>query len=348
MTYARVADERAEGPASEPPRDGGAGSTREVLAHELGGWLADGLISAPTHALLRDRYQARSFGLGQAIQYVGIAGGLLAFFGLLGLLSAVSDSLLVGAVLFGAAGAVVLRAGLALAKDPQDRYRVSSKVVLALGVVIATLAVGAAATEVTRSEATLMWLTGAVVVPGVLALAYRHRNLLLLVLGLLAMFHWVGTSSSMFGRSGYALEIQDPRWMCVAALAAVAVGVLHQQRWRERTGRFYQAYEVTGLVYLNLSLLILTIDDGHWGASLPWILVWAVAGLGQLVAGARLHDGVLTGFGVTAVVLNLYTRYFETFWSRVHLGWFLLLGGLSLLAAGAACELAMARARRQP
>ncbi len=320
-------------------------TAREVLARELGGWLADGLVSAETHALLRRRYQARAVGLGQALQYVGIAGGVLAFFGLIGLVSAMAGSALVAAVLFGGAGAVVTRVGLGLAGDAHDRYRSSSKVVLALGVVTSVIAAGLAVSEVTHSEAALLWGTGLLVVPAVLALAYLRRNLFLLVLALLAAFHWVGTSSSMFGRGGYALEIQDPRWMCGAALAAVALGVLHQVRWREHTGRFYQAYEVTGLVYLNLSLLILTIDDGRHGAPLVWIAVWAVAGLAQLVAGARLHDGVLTGFGVTALVVNLYTRYFETFWSRWHLGWLMLAGGLSLLAAGAACEVALLRAR---
>src|SRR5690349_16211564 len=107
---------------------------RERLARDLGGWLADGLISAETHALLARRYEARSFGLAQAVKYVGISGGVLAFFGLLGLVGAVSESLWVAAGLLCSVGVGVTVVGIRLSRDALGRYAVSSKMVLALGV----------------------------------------------------------------------------------------------------------------------------------------------------------------------------------------------------------------------
>jgi hypothetical protein len=41
----------------------------------------------------------------------------------------------------------------------------------------------------------------------------------------------------------------------------------------------------------------------------------------------------------------VYTRYYERFWDRMSLGGFLLVGGLALLAAGAAAEVALKRWR---
>ena len=132
--------------------------------------------------------------------------------------------------------------------------------------------------------------------------------------------------------------------MSVAALLAVGAGVWHEIYLRERTGRFYQAYEALGLAYLNLSLLILSIFP-EGGSQLPWVLAFAAAGIAQIVAGARLHNGLFTGFGVTALAVNLYTRYFEYFWERTHKGVFFLVGGVSLLGAGLACEILLKRIR---
>ena len=54
---------------------------------------------------------------------------------------------------------------------------------------------------------------------------------------------------------------------------------------------------------------------------------------------------MLVGFGVTALGLQLFTRYFESCWDRTDQGLFFLLGGAMLLAFGVACE---ALARRLP
>jgi uncharacterized membrane protein len=173
-------------------------------------------------------------------------------------------------------------------------------------------------------------------------LAYRNSNQFLLVLTLLGFFHWVGSWTSMFGRSTYALEIQDPRLMSLAALGVVALGIYHERELRRTTGRFFQAYETLGLIYLNLSLLILSIEH-TWRGSLnsTWALVLFGAAIAQIVVGARLHNSLITGFGVTAFAINLFTRYYETFWNRMSMGVFFLLGGLGLFLAGFACEVSL-------
>jgi len=124
------------------------------------------------------------------------------------------------------------------------------------------------------------------------------------------------------------------------------VGIYHERYMRNQTGRFFLAYETMGLIYMNLSLLILTIEGGpRWSASGTWIAVWAVAAIAQIVAGARLHNPLLTGFGVTAFAINLYTRYYEDFWNRLHAGVFFLLGGVSLLIAGLLLEVVLRRSQ---
>jgi hypothetical protein len=90
-----------------------------------------------------------------------------------------------------------------------------------------------------------------------------------------------------------------------------------------------------GLLYLNLSLLILGIEGAAQGA---WIGVWFAAGIAQLAAGAAMKSAVPIGFGVTALAVNLFTRYYEHFWDRLAKGLFFLLGGVLLFGLGFACE----------
>ena len=77
-------------------------------------------------------------------------------------------------------------------------------------------------------------------------------------------------------------------------------------------------------------------------------MVLTAASVGQIVLGARLHNGLFTGFGVTAFAVNLYTRYFERFWEHTPLGMFFIGGGLSLFAAGLGCEMLLKRLRSKP
>lgn len=319
-------------------------SVRDRLAQDVGLWLTDGQIEASTHAVLRERYAAAGFGLAQAVKYVGIAGATMALFGLLGLIGALSDSQAVGAALLLGVGAALLWAGLWLSRDRLGRYGLSSKAVVTLGLcaVIAGLAVILDMLDL--GDQHMVLVLGLLSLPGVGFLAYRLRSAYLLVLSVLSFFHWVGTWTSMVGRSAYEIDVQDPRLMAAAAVAVVGVGLWHERKLRPRTGSFHLVYQSLGLAYLNLSSLILSIM-GSSDEALPWILAFAAAGVGQIVLGAFLHNALFTAFGVVAVGVNLYTRFFEHFWDSMHKGLFLLLAGGALLGVGLAFELWMTRRR---
>lgn len=319
-------------------------AVRERLAQDVSAWLADGLISKHKHDLLRQRYGAESSGIGQIIKSLGIAGGMLAFFGLLGLVAAIAGSQIFGAFLLMAVGSGLLAAGLYLARDEMGRYPTSSKVVLMLGVVTATIGIGVALDAMgIKGRQDVVVTAGMAIIP-VTLLAYRYRNTFLLILALIGFFHWVGTWNDMYGRSTYEFAVDDPRLMCLAALVAIVLGIYHEHAWREETGRFYQAYETFGLIYLNMSLLILSIS--HTDPQF-WIMVWIGASIAQILAGARMHNPLLTGFGVTTFTINVYTRYWESCWRRFDTGVFFVLGGLSLFGAGLVCEIILRRWQRE-
>jgi len=324
---------------------------RERLAQDVSLWLIDGLVTKDTHDLLCERYGAKIFGLGQIIKSLGVAGALFAALGLMGLVAALSGAKVVAGFLLTACGVAFTGGGIWLATDKLGRYSISSKTLQTLGVLMAVLGIGVCLDSFQVKTDPNILFTGALVLAVAGFLAYRYRITFLLVLDLIIFFHWVGTWTQMWGRSTYEIDIQDPRVMCLAALAAIGVGIYHERYLREQTVRFYQAYQTMGLIYLNLSLLILSISpeyriyrSGHEGAAV-WIAALTVTSLAEIVSGALLHNPLLTGFGVTTLVLDGFTRYFENFWGAMPKGAFFLVGGAALFGAGTLCELVLRKQR---
>jgi uncharacterized membrane protein len=307
---------------------------KQRLAGDVALWQADGIIDAETRARLQARYDAPGFGLASAIKYLGIAGGMLAGFGLLGLVAALSGSAGFAAALLAGVGAFLTWGGIRLGRDARARYVHSSRIVLALGVVMWACGAGVAANAAHLDEVVTTFVVGLAVVPLALVLAYRERNGFLLLLATLALFHWVGAWNGMIGRSTYATEIDDPRVMAAVALGVYGLGVWHERF--DRLPGFHLVYQATALVYLDLSLLILSIYPSATAG--PYIALLTVAALAQIVWGARRKSSLAMGFGVTALGVDLFTRYFERMWSEMGKGLFLVVGGVLLVAFGAAVE----------
>ncbi|HTE55629.1 MAG TPA: hypothetical protein VK698_32465 [Kofleriaceae bacterium] len=307
---------------------------KQRLAEDVAIWQADGIIDAATRAALRARYDTPGFELVTAVKYLGIAGGALAGLGLLGLVAAVSESEALASVMLAAVGALLAWAGLRLGRDPLARYVHTSKVVVALGVVGWASGLGLGANALPLDDFQVSFAVGLGVVPLAIAVAYREKNWFLLLLATLALFHWVGSWSGMLGSSTYSFEIQDPRVMAVIALGVHGFGVWHERRL-ELPG-FHLVYQVTALVYLDLSLLILSILPTSTAGI--YVAVLTIAALGQIVAGARLKSRLIMGFGVATFGVDLFTRYFEHMWNVVSLGLLLVLGGAMIMAFGVLVE----------
>ncbi|MCH8621012.1 hypothetical protein [Undibacterium sp. TS12] len=314
-------------------------SVKEQLQQDIALWHADGLIEKPAYEILSRRYEVSSFGLIGVVKYCGIFGGFCAFLGLMGLISALSQSVAFAALVGAAVSIGLTWGGLRLADDVQQRYATSSKFIVTLGIGMWAGSAGTFLGGVLHlEEGAVLLTTGLLTIPLAFYLAYQRHNTYLLVLALLVLFHWAGSWSSMFGRSTYALEIQDPKMMSVLAFIAVVIGFEHERKAYPATGRFYQAWQAVGLVYLNMSLLILSIWHHYQGENGYWVIVFSAATVAQIVAGARLHSGLLRGFGITFFGINLFTRFHEHFWSQLDLGTYLAAGGALLLVTGALME----------
>lgn len=315
-------------------------ASKQQLQQDIALWYADGLIEQQTYSLLQQRYAEHSFGLAGVVKYLGIMGGFFALAGLLGMIAAFAESKPLMVLILLASSVLLIGWGLRLADDVAKRYTTSSKFIVTIGVWLWASWLGVLFGGVMDlEEGTVILLAGLFTLPFSLILAYQRHNTYLLILSLLALFHWVGSWSSMFGRASYVFSVQDPYVMCIFSVLVFAIGWQHQIKLYPSTGRFYQAWQSLGLLYLNMSLLILSIwhHQHHSGIAL-WTIIFTFATIAQIVFGARFHSGLLRGFGISFFAINLFTRYHEAFWDSLAIGTFLTFGGLLLVAVGAGFE----------
>ncbi|HRD49153.1 MAG: hypothetical protein JNK95_03035 [Candidatus Competibacter sp.] len=313
--------------------------TRDLLTREAVDWHQQGLID---HSLLDDllaRYESRGRFLAALLKWLGLFAIFQLGLSVLAFIALASESALVAAILLSGISVGLWIFGVRLATHPRQLHPFTGSVLVtaslaaAFGVfILLNMALGGGIEGQTIPMILLL--------TGVLATltAYRYHLRWPLLLALLLFFHGLGAWHAYGGHGAYFADIQEPRIMAVVALAAIALGVWHERHLENRSLRrcsgFGALILIFGLLYLNLSLWFLTLPGG----SLDWVLVFTAAGLGQMVAGARLHDARFTGFGIVFFSINLYTRYFEHFWDQLSLAAFFLIGGALAMAFGYACE----------
>jgi hypothetical protein len=81
---------------------------------------------------------------------------------------------------------------------------------------------------------------------------------------------------------------------------------------------FHLVYQATALVYLNLPLLILSIDPPSTAA--VYIAVFTAAALTQVVAAPGLNSQLTDGVRRDRARVHLFTRYFEHLWRKMSQG----------------------------
>lgn len=316
------------------------------IVNEVANWGHAGHIDAALLKTLNERYNS-DMTMGRVLlRWLGFAALFMlamSVFGSIGLLLG-SAVLFLGPLVLGAMAVAAWRFGVRMATDPTQRFATSGAVLVTFSLILcfaALLTLYAAFGGENWSMITPFLM----VVVGIAALgtAYRHRLRWPLLLGVLFLFHALGSQHGYWGRGAYFFGVKDEWLMLGFATAVVALGLWHEKSYEADTEHdhlgFGHVYIIIGLLYANMSLWILSIQ----GRELALTLLFAAASIAQIVIGARLHDSRLTGFGIVFLAINIYTRMFEGFWDTLSKGTFFLLAGLLAVVAGIAFE---ARARK--
>jgi hypothetical protein len=158
-------------------------------------------------------------------------------------------------------------------------------------------------------------------------LAYRLDSRLIWLFALVSLGSWFGTETGYQTQwSHYFLGMNYPLRFVLFGLVLVALcHLLRNSKWFRD---FWELTYVVGLLYLFLSLWLLSIF-GNYGSIDSWwkvkqislfywgIISGAVAG-GFMLYGLKRKDVVAREFGITFLLIFIYTKYFEYFWDSTN------------------------------
>lgn len=155
-----------------------------------------------------------------------------------------------------------------------------------------------------------------------LALAYLLANRLVLWWACGNFFFWFGAQTGyMSGWGCYWLGMTYPARFLAAGAVTLLLAWLHAASIRGRWAPFSRVYAHFGLLIANLALWFLSLFgyfetyDYRWSDTaverLLFTLLWGAVAGGALFAGARLNVRLLRGYGLTFLIINLYTFYFQ-------------------------------------
>ena len=316
------------------------------VVNEVAQWGHTGHIDAPLLKTLMQRYDSGVTMGNLALRWLAFLAIFWLGMSILGTIGLVigTVAIYIAPFVLAALGIAAWIFGVKLATEPSQRFATSGAVLVTVSFLFAFAAM-AAGFEITGLE---KWRVAIPVIMGLVALcaiatAYRFSLRWPLLIGLLFLFHAVGSRHGYWGHGAYFMGIRDEWLMLAVACISIGIGLWHERVVEKdedhRHVGFGHVYLILGLLYANMSLWHLSIP----GRDLFLVLLFAAAGVLQLVLGARLHDSRFTGFGIVFLAINMYTRMFEGFWDEMSKGlFFLVAGAIAMIASG----LFEARARK--
>ncbi|MCL2790262.1 MAG: hypothetical protein FWD79_06415 [Desulfobulbus sp.] len=187
------------------------------------------------------------------------------------------------------------------------------------------------------------------------------------VFGLLSLGAWMGTETGYVSGYGmYYLGMNYPLRFVLFGAALSGFGIVGQraapcegaETGVSRLLAMSPQTKVIGLLHLFVALWIMSIfgnygDMEHWYRArqyelLHWSLLFGAASIAAIWYGLKQDDGVLRGFGLTFLFINLYTRFFEYFWDSMHKAIFFAVLAASFWAIGSRAETIWQFGERRP
>lgn len=178
-------------------------------------------------------------------------------------------------------------------------------------------------------------------------LAYRMQSRLIWLFALVSLGSWFGTETGY--QTNWALYFLGMNYpLRFVLFGLVLVSVCHLLKGRKWFSYFWELTYIVGMLYLFMSLWLLSIF-GNYGSLDNWwhikqislyywgIISAVVAGL-FLLYGLKYKDAIAREFGITFLIISLYTKYFEYFWEHTNKTLFFAILALSFWLVGRKAE----------
>jgi hypothetical protein len=336
-----------------------------VVVRTIGRWRENAVIDEAADARLRASLSIAAFDWQRTARYAFVVaivclvisvGAIVADDVLMRLLRRLFNSpAAVKCAIFAAVSAAIFWSGLRLRKKHPHRVYSNEAVfflgVLALAMSILFLGV---AIDTGSGHYSLLFLLASVLYA---LLGLWFPSALVWVFALLSLGTWMGTETGYVSGYGmYFLGMNYPLRFVVFGGALTLLGMAGQHAAAEAHGATFKARllslspqtKVIGLLNLFIALWILSIfgnygDMTRWERVrqyelFHWSLLFGAAAIAAIWYGLRRDDGVLRGFGLTFLFINLYTRFFEYFWSSIHKAAFFAVLAASFWYVGSRAE----------
>jgi len=178
-------------------------------------------------------------------------------------------------------------------------------------------------------------------------LGIRLSSVLIWLFALFSFGAWVlSQSTDLAGSSGYFLGMNLMlRFVLVGLLVlALSLGVGKKPQFMH----LKEPTRFVGLLYLFIALWLLSIfgnyeDLAAWSKIrqvelLHWSVIAGIACITTIYIGIKSDDTLCRGFGITFLLINLYTRFFEYFWESFHKTLFFAVLAMSFWLIGSQAE----------
>jgi hypothetical protein len=178
-------------------------------------------------------------------------------------------------------------------------------------------------------------------------LAWRMDSRLIWLFALVSLGSWFGTETGYQTRwSDYFLGMNYPlRFVLFGIVLLISIYILKNKKW---FARFWELTYVVGLLYLFMSLWLLSIFgnlgsiDTWWHirqiSLFYWGIISAIVAAGFLFYGLKTKDVIAREFGITFLLIFIYTKYFEYFWAHTNKTLFFVILSASFWLIGRKAE----------
>lgn len=333
-------------------------SRNRQISRELDELLREGLLSATTHAQLRQRYPTQGWDWRSLGRWFLLFGALSVMAGLAILGRTLFDFTLEKLAVVQGLGILASFGGAHWLKynRPNLAWSAASLELLGgLGLIGLTFNLGAIFATGSGNWPALLLID----LVFLLGLSYGLRNAWLLSLSAVVFFCWFGGFTGYAsGWGAYWFGMGYPLRFLAAAVVIVAIAVIHQQSESGPLAPFRGFFKVwlsSGLFFAEMALWLLSLFGNFNLESQRWHLasgaellvfnsVWAALNVALIGLGARLALRMLTAYGATFLIIQIYTLFFA------HLAGGLGLPLSLLVAGGGALALTfyLERWRREP
>lgn len=327
----------------------------EFLDSTIKYWEEEGLIDASKADELRSSYAVKQFDWRRLAQYsfwIALACGLIAVASLvindaiINLLQNLYNTpdILISVVAGGIAAWMYYYGQRQKRKFPERQF--SNEATLFSGVLFTAICIaflGKALDNGSGHYSTLFLLS--VFIYGGLALKFQSK--LIWAFALISLGSWFGTETGYQTNWGnYFLGLNYPLRFVVFGAFLTAAGLVLEHL--KKLPGFNTLTYIIGLFYFFISLWILsifgnlaTIED--WLKTeqvelVSWGIISSIASLAVMLFGLKQKDEIAREFGITFLLINIYTRYFEYMWDRTDKAIFFGLLAISFWLIGRKAE----------